>query len=91
MSFIPAACFRAASFSLFQRSMMQQEDLPLADALDEVHWQEAFAEHQVDFGKEYAMYTPLSRSGRWFPKSSSRRSSAAARRPCRASRRCGLC
>jgi hypothetical protein len=39
--------------------MMQQEELPLADALDDARWEEAFAEHQLDFGKEAdAVYTP---------------------------------
>lgn len=39
--------------------MMQHDELPLVDALDDACFQEAFQEHEVDFGKEEdAVYTP---------------------------------
>ena len=59
MSFTTSIRFRASSFSLFQRSMMQNNDLPLVDAIDDARLEEAFDEHQVDFGNdEDAVYTP---------------------------------
>ena len=59
MPFTPPARFDAASFSLFQQSMMQTDDLPLADVIDGQLFEQAFEEHQVDFADdEDAVYTP---------------------------------
>ena len=59
MSFTTFTRFNASSFSFFRRSMMQNDELPLVDAIDEVRFQEAFDEHQVDFGSDDdAVYTP---------------------------------
>ena len=39
--------------------MMQDDELPLAEVIDEVRFEEAFDEHQVDFGNDdEAVYTP---------------------------------
>jgi hypothetical protein len=59
MSFTSSARFRASSFSVFRRSMLQNDELPLSDTLDAARFQDAFDEHQVDFGDdEDAVYTP---------------------------------
>ena len=59
MPFTPPARFDAASFSIFQQSMMQTDDLPLADVIDGQLFEQAFEEHQVDFADdEDAVYTP---------------------------------
>lgn len=59
MPFTPSGRFDASSFSIFKQSMMQQEDLPLVDALDEERLAQTFAEHGVEFGTdEDAVYTP---------------------------------
>ncbi len=52
MSFTKFSCFGASSFSIFQRSMMQNDELPLVDAIDDARFEEAFDEHQVDFGND---------------------------------------
>jgi len=59
MSFTQSAPFNASSFSVFQRSMMQDDQLPLADVIDDERFEQVFKEHQVDFGgDEDAVYTP---------------------------------
>lgn len=59
MSFTPPTAFQASSFSIFQRSLMQNDDLPMADVVDSELFQQAFDEHAVDFGdEEDAVYTP---------------------------------
>lgn len=59
MPFTPSARFRASSFLIFRRSLLQNDELPLCDAIDDVRFQESFDEHQVDFGAdEDAVYTP---------------------------------
>jgi len=59
MSYTTTAAFQASSFSIFQRSMMQDEELPLVDILSDQRFEEAFEEYQVDFGSdEDAIYTP---------------------------------
>ena len=60
MPFISPARFDARSFSVFQRSMMQDDPLPLVDAIDEECFAQAFEEHEVDFGadEEDVVYTP---------------------------------
>ena len=52
MSFIPPTTFHASSFSIFQQSLMQHDDLPMADVVDSQVFQRAFDEHAVDFGNE---------------------------------------
>lgn len=47
------------SFALIKDSMLQSNELPLADVLDSNQWQQIFAAHEIDFGKdEGAIYTP---------------------------------
>ncbi|MEO8498340.1 MAG: IS4 family transposase, partial [Planctomycetota bacterium] len=59
MSFTPPTTFQASSFSIFQRSLMQNDELPLADVVDGELFQQAFDRHAVDFGDDDdAVYTP---------------------------------
>lgn len=59
MSFTPPTAFQASSFSIFQRSLMQNDDLPMAEVVESELFQQAFDEHAVDFGdEEDAVYTP---------------------------------
>ena len=47
------------NFDLIKDSMLQSEDLPLAEVLDDNQWQEIFDAHEIDFGSdEDAVYTP---------------------------------
>ena len=47
------------SFDLIKDSMLQSDELPLAEFLDADKWQVAFDKHEVDFGNdEDAIYTP---------------------------------
>lgn len=47
------------SFKLIKDSMLQSDELPLAEVLDAQQWQDIFESHQIDFGKdEEAVYTP---------------------------------
>jgi hypothetical protein len=60
MPFTPPPAFNPSSFSLFQKSLMQNDDLPLADVVDGRLFERAFDEHEVDFGADDddAVYTP---------------------------------
>ena len=59
MSFTPPAGFNASSFSIFRRSMMQSDQLPLSDAMDDQRFQSVFEKHGVDFGSDPdTVYTP---------------------------------
>jgi hypothetical protein len=59
MPFTPPARFNASSFSIFKRSMMQNDQLPLVDAIDDKRFAQAFEEHEVSFGTdEDIVYTP---------------------------------
>jgi hypothetical protein len=59
MPYTPTTRLEASSFSVFQRSMMQNDQLPLAEAIDDERFTQAFEEHGVDFGVEGdAVYTP---------------------------------
>ena len=47
------------SFDLIKNSLLQHEDLPLADVIDCDCWQAVFDEHEIDFGSgEGSIYTP---------------------------------
>ena len=47
------------SFNLIKDSMLQSDELPLAEVLDENQWEAIFGKHQIDFGNdEQAVYTP---------------------------------
>lgn len=51
-------CIR--SFDLIKNSMLQSQQLPLAEVVDGNQWQEIFDAHQIDFGNsEEAVYTPI--------------------------------
>ncbi len=44
---------------LIKDSLLQSDELPLAEALDDNHWHEVFAQHDIDFGNTAdAVYTP---------------------------------
>ena len=59
MPFIPPKNFDCSSFSLFQDSMLQSEEFPLFESLDEERFQRAFDEHGVDFGNDPdTVYSP---------------------------------
>ena len=59
MPFTPPARFNASSFSIFRRSMMQSDQLPLTEAIDDERIKSVFEKHQVDFGNtEDVVYTP---------------------------------
>lgn len=59
MSFTPPATFDASSFSIFQRSLMQSDELPLKKVVDSHRFAQAFKKHGVDFGdEEGVVYTP---------------------------------
>ncbi|MFT5327555.1 MAG: hypothetical protein ACI8P0_005447 [Planctomycetaceae bacterium] len=59
MPFTPTSTFDASSFSIFRRSLMQTDELPLADVIDSDLFALAFEQHGVDFGAdEDAVYTP---------------------------------
>jgi hypothetical protein len=59
MSFTPPVAFNASSFSIFRRSLMQNDELPLADIVDSELFAQAFEDHDVDFGDdEDSVYTP---------------------------------
>jgi hypothetical protein len=59
MPFTPPARFNASSFFIIQRSLMQNDKLPLADVIDGDLFADAFEQHGVDFGDdEDAVYTP---------------------------------
>lgn len=47
------------SLQLIRDSMLQSDELPLTEALDDHQWQEVFTKHGIDFGNtEDAVYTP---------------------------------
>jgi hypothetical protein len=59
MPFTSPAHFIASSFSVFRRSLLQTEDLPLTDLIDQERFQAVFEEHNVDFGSDPdSVYTP---------------------------------
>jgi hypothetical protein len=59
MSSYTFGAFCKTSFRLIRDSMIQQEDLPLVDVLDDDRFEQAFAKHDVTFGNnEDSVYTP---------------------------------
>ncbi|MDB4614164.1 hypothetical protein OAH18_00600 [bacterium] len=49
--------------------MLQSEDLPLAEVLDDNQWQDIFETHQIDFGNDAdVVYTPTACLLTWNPK-----------------------
>ena len=59
MPFTPHGQFNASSFSIFQRSLMQTDEVPLADIVDDPLFEQVFEKHGVDFAdNEDAVYTP---------------------------------
>jgi hypothetical protein len=59
MPFTPLARFKAASFPISQRSLMQNGELPLADVINSDLFARTFEQHGVDFGgDDDAVYTP---------------------------------
>jgi len=49
----------SGGFQLIKDSMLQSDELPLAEVLDENDWQQVFDKHEIDFGNdEDAIYTP---------------------------------
>ncbi len=59
MPFISNSRLNAASFSIFKRSMLQDDSLPLTDVIDDQRWQQVFDKHDIHFGSDQdAVYTP---------------------------------
>jgi len=59
MSYTTKQRFKSSSFQIIKEAMLQSDELPLADVIDEQRWQECFDRHDVDFGTgEGAIYTP---------------------------------
>ena len=51
----PESC----NFNLIKDSMLQSDDLLLAEVIDGDHWQDIFDAHEIDFGSdEDSVYTP---------------------------------
>ena len=49
----------SGSFELVRNSMLQSDDLPLAEIVEAKQWQSVLDEHEIDFGSEKdAVYTP---------------------------------
>jgi hypothetical protein len=54
-----AASIAASSFSVFKRSMMQDDELPLSNVIDDQRFADAFERHGIDFGNGGGdVYTP---------------------------------
>lgn len=46
-------------FDLIKNSLLQRDDLPLAEVIDCDHWQSIFDQHGIDFGADDdCVYTP---------------------------------
>ena len=59
MPYTSPATLNASSFSIFKHSLMQTDDLPMADIVDGNLFEQAFEKHEVDFGNdEDVIYTP---------------------------------
>jgi len=59
VSFTLTDRFDASSFSIFSRSMIQDDQLPLVDAINDERFAQAFEEHDAQFAAdEDAVYTP---------------------------------
>lgn len=59
MSLNPIRRFQASCFSVFRRSMMQSEELPLTDAINNESFACVFQNYDIDFGvDDEAVYTP---------------------------------
>ncbi len=51
--------FNASSFQVIKDAMLQSEDLPLSEFIDDDQWQAVFNQHDIDFGRdEDSVYTP---------------------------------
>ena len=58
-SIAKTSCLSTRSFRLLKDSMLQSDDLPLAEVLDDNDWQKVFDKHEIDFGHdEETIYTP---------------------------------
>ena len=54
-----SSTFRSSDFELIKQSMLQSDDLPLAEVVDTNQWQAIFDEHEIEFSSEDdAVYTP---------------------------------
>jgi hypothetical protein len=59
MPFYPLRAFVKSSFSIIKDSLLQSDQLPLADVIDEQEFAIAFKAHGVNFGQsDDAIYTP---------------------------------
>ena len=51
--------FNASSFQVIKDAMLQSNELPLAEFIDDDQWQAVFEQHDIDFGNdEDSVYTP---------------------------------
>ena len=52
-------CPRSRNFNLIKDSMLQSDELPLTEVIDNNQWQEIFDAHKIDFGNDDdCVYTP---------------------------------
>ena len=58
-SFTKIGGFKASSFQVIKDAMLQSDELPLSEFIDDEHWQAVFEEHDINFGNdEDSVYTP---------------------------------
>jgi hypothetical protein len=51
--------FNASSFQVIKDAMLQSDELPLSEFIDDQQWQTVFEQHGIDFGNdEDSVYTP---------------------------------
>ena len=77
-------------FELIKDSLLQHDDLPLADVIDCNHWQSVFDQHGIDFGADDdCVYTPAITLWALILKLSSKLKCAAVKQPSHVSPRYG--
>jgi len=58
-SFTKLGGFNASSFQVIKDAMLQSDELPFAEFIDDDQWQAVFERHDIDFGNdEDCVYTP---------------------------------
>ena len=59
MSYTKKCRWNASSFQVIKDAMLQSDELPLAEVIDDEQWQAVFDHHGIDFGNDdTAVYTP---------------------------------
>lgn len=58
-SYTKSGSFNASSFQVIKDAMLQSDELPLSEFIDDDSWQAVFEEHDINFGNdEDSVYTP---------------------------------